>query len=102
RKVALAAMEVGKAALPDYSHRYSPKTFTQPQLFTCLVLKRFFRTDYRGIMAYLHDMPAICQDIGLDKVPHFTTIEKAEKRLLKIAHVRRLLNASVELTMGRK
>jgi IS5 family transposase len=100
--VALAALKVGKAALPDYSHPCSPKTFTQPQLFTCLVLKRFFDTDYRGIEAILFDMPDLRQELGLPRTPHFTTIEKAEKRLLKIAHVRRLLNASVELTLGKK
>ena len=45
-KVALAA---GKEAFSDYSHRYSPQIFTQPQLFACLVLKEFEKKDYRGI-----------------------------------------------------
>ncbi len=55
RKVALVALEVGRHALPAYSHRCSPKVYTQPQLFACLVLKEFFRTDYRGIAALLAD-----------------------------------------------
>lgn len=41
--VAFAALEVGRRTLPDYAHRFAPKTFTQPQLFACLVLKAFFR-----------------------------------------------------------
>ncbi|MEX0653450.1 MAG: hypothetical protein WD151_04930, partial [Phycisphaeraceae bacterium] len=102
RKVALAALAVGKEALPDYTHVNSPKTYTQPQLFTCLVLKRFFRQDYRGIAACLKDMPALCQAIGLPRVPHFTALQKAERRLLKIAPVRKLLNASVERTLGKR
>ncbi|KKM11148.1 hypothetical protein LCGC14_1721290 [marine sediment metagenome] len=53
RKVALVALDIGREALPRYSHLCSPKKFTQPQLFACLVLKEFFRTDYRGIMGML-------------------------------------------------
>jgi hypothetical protein len=37
-----------RRALLLYSHRNSPKKFTQHQLFACLVLKNFLRTDYRG------------------------------------------------------
>jgi hypothetical protein len=37
-----------RRALLLYSHRNSPKKFTQHQLFACLVLKSFLRTDYRG------------------------------------------------------
>ena len=33
RKVLLVAYQVGKDALPDYAHRYSPKTYTLAQLF---------------------------------------------------------------------
>lgn len=100
RKVALAALEVGKDALPDYAHPCSPKTYTQPQLFTCLVLKQFFKTDYRGIADYLQDMPRVCAAIGLERVPHWTTVEKAHKRLLKLPLVRQLLDASLRLYMG--
>jgi hypothetical protein len=95
RKVALVALDVGKEALPDYSHRYSPKVFTQAQLFVCLVLKEFFKTDYRGIAAILADTPDLRQVIGLKKTPHFTTIQKASRRLLRNANVQRLLNATV-------
>ena len=51
------AMRVGKASWPDFSHRFSPKTYTGPQLFTCLALKAFFQTDFRGIVAILADSP---------------------------------------------
>jgi len=42
--------------LPRYSNRYSRRDFTLARLFALLALRRFFKTDYRGIVAYLHDM----------------------------------------------
>jgi len=95
RKVALVALDVGKEALAAYCHRFSPKVFTQPQLFACLILKAFFKTDYRGIMGILADTPSLCEAIGLKKVPHWTTLQKASKRLLRNAPVQELLDATV-------
>jgi DDE family transposase/transposase-like protein DUF772 len=39
------AMQIGQAALPRYSSIYSPHVYTLPQLFACLVLRQFFRSD---------------------------------------------------------
>src|SRR6266850_1978410 len=47
KKVLLVGYLIGKLALPDYAHKFSPKTYTQPQLFACLVLKEFLHRDYR-------------------------------------------------------
>ena len=102
RRVALAALAVARDRLPAYAHRFAPKKYTQPQLFACLVLKRFHRTDYRGIVAILADNPTLCRTIGLEAVPHFTTLQKAARRLLTLAQVRRLLERSVDLAMGRR
>ena len=55
KKDALAALKIGEEALPEYAHRFSPKRYTQAQIFACLVLKTFFKTDYRGIAAILED-----------------------------------------------
>jgi len=49
--VLVTAWIVAKAVLPAYSHPSSPKKFMQHQLFACLVLKAFLKTDYRGLMA---------------------------------------------------
>ncbi len=43
RTVLLAALATSKLALPLYSHRHSPKKFTQHQLFACPVLKSFLK-----------------------------------------------------------
>ncbi len=95
--VALAAMRVGQRSLPRYAHCFAPKKFTQAQLFTCLVLKQFFSTDYRGITDYLRDMPELCKAMQLTKIPHFTTLHKASHRLLHFASVRELLQVSVKM-----
>ena len=47
RKVLQMAYRVARDALPVHAHCYSPKKFTQHQLFACLVLKEFLKTDYR-------------------------------------------------------
>ncbi len=78
----MMALQVAKDRLPTYAHVYSPRKFTQPQLFACLVLKRHFKLDYRGIVALLADMPTLCEDIRLKSVPHYTTLQKAAHRLL--------------------
>ena len=44
--LARTAYDGAKRALPAYAHRFSPKKFTQPQLFACLVLKEFLQLDY--------------------------------------------------------
>ncbi len=81
------ALAAGRAALPDYSSPFSPKKFTQPQLFACLALRQFWKTDYRGTEVRLAEWSDVRDVLGLaeDKVPDFTTLIKAEGRLLKSA-----------------
>ncbi len=100
--VVLAALATARRALPAYSHVCSPKKFTQHQLFACLTLKNFLKTDYRGVVAHLADHATLVEAIELTKFPHFTTLEKAAKRLLKSAAARRLLEATVRLHMKRR
>src|SRR4051812_12942789 len=88
--VARRALRAGAAALPPYSHRFSPRTYTQPQLFACLALKAFFKTDYRGVAQLLADLTDLAAALGLRSAPHFTTLHKAGKRLLRQPRLRRL------------
>jgi len=96
-KVLQVAYAVAQKALPAYSHRFSPKKFTQYQLSAVLVLKSFLKTDYRGIVAVMADAPPWCKAIDMEVVPHFTTIEKAEKRLLRSPQAMALLHETVKL-----
>src|SRR5581483_2252697 len=97
RKVLEVAYLVGSSALRDYSHRFSPKKFTQPQLFACLVLKEFLQLDYRKLTALLIDTPDLCRVIDLVAVPHFTTFQKAARRLLQLSLAERLLDKTLRL-----
>ncbi len=81
--LARAALEAGKEALADYSCPKSPHKFTQPQLFALLVLKQFFKLDYRGTVTWLSRWKELREAIGLQRVPHYSTLCYAEGRLLK-------------------
>jgi transposase len=96
RKVLLVAYNAARESLPVYAHRYAPKKFTQHQLFACLVLKAHQQTDYRGITQMLRDLPELRSLIGLQKVPHYTTLQKAAARLLKNQNVDLLLEKTIE------
>lgn len=77
------ALEVAQEALPAYSSSFSRRDFTQHQLFAVLALRQFFRTDYHGICRLLEDLSDLRRVLGLDKMPHYSTLCYAEKRLLK-------------------
>ena len=101
-RVALWAMAVSRPVLPAYAHKYSPRKFTQPQLFACLVLKTFLKTDYRGLAAHLDDNDRLRAAMGLACVPHFTTPQKAARRLLRRPVARRLFREAVRRFLGRR
>jgi hypothetical protein len=101
RKVILAALATGKEALPDYAHRFSPKIFTQPQLFVCLVYMVMQRTDYRGVEAHLADLPGIREWIGLKRAPDHSTLHRAAQRFFGVSITDKLLKATIELMMSR-
>jgi len=100
RKVLQVAHAVAAEAFVAYAHRFSPQKFTQHQLFAILVLKEFMRCDYRKVTELLVDTPSLCQAIGLESVPHYTTIQKASRRLLKLSSANSLLEST--LTLARK
>jgi DDE family transposase len=101
-RVAREALAVAQRTLRGYTHRFSPKKFTQPQLFACLVLKTFLRTDYRGLAAHLQDHAELREALGLQAVPHYTTTQKASRRLLRQPRARRLFHATVRRRCGRR
>jgi hypothetical protein len=89
-------LAIGSATLRDYSHPFSPKTYTQPQLFACLVVKAFLKTDYRGTCRVLQEWAELRDTLRLAKVPHFTTLQKASERLLRARRARRLLSLTIK------
>jgi hypothetical protein len=97
QRVIKAAYLVGQLALPAYAHLFSPKKFTQPQLFACLALKEFLQLDYRKLAALLIDCSDLRAAIELEIVPHFTTFQKAAQRLLRVPLAEGLLDKTVRL-----
>jgi hypothetical protein len=83
RAVAREALRLAQESLPPYSAVRSRKDYTQHQLFAILALKTFLKTDYRGVTQFLADFAELRDDLGLAKVPHYSTLNYAEQRLLK-------------------
>src|SRR2546421_10237359 len=100
--VARRALYTAQTTLRPYAHKFSPKVYTQPQLFACLALKVFFKTDYRGLTQLLHDLADLRDVLGLEHVPHYTTLQKASHRLLTLPRARRLLTATIRRLLGRR
>lgn len=100
-KVAAAGYAAGRASLPRYAHKFSRRDFTCPQLFAILVLRKFFKTDYRGVIQYLAEWEELRRVLDLHaKVPHFTTPQKASARLLDDALIRKLLMQTLDRFHG--
>jgi hypothetical protein len=74
--IAALALQVGRRCMSAYAHAKSPKTFTQPQLLACLVVKANLKLTYRGIVQVLEISPALRQSMGLRSIPHYTTLQK--------------------------
>ncbi len=102
KAVLTAAHAVAAQAIPPHAHRFSPKSYTQHQVFACLVLKAFLKTDYRGVAALLADCPDLRAVIGLRRVPHDTTLQKASKRLLAAEATTPLLEATIRRFLARR
>lgn len=101
-RVAIQAYGTGQRVLRMYSHRYSPHRYSQPQLFACLVLKTFFKVDYRGLVAILREHSELRSILDLKEVPHFTTLQKASKRLLRAPFAQRLFTNTVQRFLKRR
>jgi hypothetical protein len=81
--VAREALRAAAESLPAYSSPRSRKDFTQHQLFAALALRQLFKTDLRGIAAILADSSDRRRELGLAKVPHYSTLGYAARRPLK-------------------
>jgi len=60
------------------------------------------KTDYRGLVAHLADHSDVRDALGLRAVPHFTTPQKASRRLLRQRVARRLFRTTVRRFLRRR
>jgi hypothetical protein len=87
-RIAEMAMRVSQRYLADYGANTSRHDFTQRQLMTCLILRVYLKTTYRGVLDLLAASPPLRERMGLgEKLPHFTTLQKfsARSQVLLIA-----------------
>lgn len=75
------AMRLSQPHLADYGSNKSRHDFTQRQLLSCLVLRAYLKTTYRGVLEVLAASASLRACLGLtDKLPHFTTLQKFSAR----------------------
>ena len=68
---------------PEYSHQFSRRDFTLPQLFACLVVREMMKLSYRKTEALLRDSPHWLSAIGMTRAPDHNTLWRAFDVLLK-------------------
>lgn len=81
--VAREALAVGERSLPARASKFSRKDYTLAQLFALLVLRKFFRTDYRGIVSIVREWAELQETLGLAKIPDHSTLWHVEQKLLE-------------------
>jgi hypothetical protein len=91
-KVAELSMRLGRRHLADYGALTSRHDFTQRQLMSCLILRAYLKTTYRGLLDLLATSSQLRERLGLgDKLPHFTTLQKFSGRSQVLAIAQKLV-----------
>lgn len=93
-KVAALSMQLSQRYLEAYGAVRSRHDFTQRQLMSCLVLRAYLKTTYRGVVDFLAASASLRQCLGLgDKLPHYTTLQKFSARSQVLAIAQKLVAA---------
>ena len=91
-KVATLAMALGQRYLACYGTARSRHDFTQRQLMSCLILRAYLKTTYRGVVDILQASASLRGCLGLeDKLPHYTTLQKFSARSQVLAIVQKMV-----------
>jgi len=72
---------LGDKGVPEYSSKFSRKDYTLHQHIVLLVLRSRERKTYRDFVEWLDVCDSIKIVLGLDKVPHYTALQKVADRL---------------------
>jgi hypothetical protein len=73
--VASLSMRLAGKYMQAYSCAKSPHKFTQAQLMTCLILRAYLKSTYRGIIEILDTSDKLRQTLGLTALPHYSTLK---------------------------
>lgn len=95
RQFATLALAVSKSVLPNHGSRFAPKTYTQPQLLACLLLKEYLRLDYRTAQEMLELSDALRSALELSRVPDHSTLWWFARHKLKPELLRAVLEETV-------
>jgi hypothetical protein len=91
-QVAEMAMKLSRPYLADYGSARSRHDFTQRQLLSCLVLKAYLKTTYRGVIEVLTVSDRLRECLGLtEKLPHYTALQKFSVRSHVVAIVQTII-----------
>jgi hypothetical protein len=100
--VAEMAMQLSQPHLADYGANTSRHDFTQRQLMTCLILRAYLKTTYRGVLEVLAVSSQLRRCLGLeDKLPHFTTLYKFSRRS-KVTQIVQVLISRIGMAAAQK
>lgn len=91
-QVAEMAMRLSRPHLAAYGATRSRHDFTQRQLMSCLILRAYLQTTYRGLIEVLRISSKLRECLGLEeKLPHYTTLQKFSGR----SHVAQIAQALI-------
>ena len=80
-QVADLAMRLSQRHMADYGAQRSRHDFKQRQLMSCLILRAYLKTTYRGVLEILSGNGRLRDCLGLqEKLPHYTTLQKFSQR----------------------
>jgi len=79
-KFIVIALDTAKL-LPEYSSKYSKKTFTQRQLMVLYILKQKSKLSYEDFIDDFKTRDSAIKEMGLKKVPSPSTLKMFAKRL---------------------
>lgn len=72
---------IKRARVPPYLHRKSNHMYTVWQHLILLTLRQYESKSYRRFVEFLQESFGMMQYLGLSKIPHYTTLQKAAARL---------------------
>jgi IS5 family transposase len=72
---------IKKARVPPYLHRKSNHVYSVWQHLILLTLRQYESKSYRRFVEFLQESFGMMQYLGLSKIPHYTTLQKAAARL---------------------
>lgn len=78
------AYRAAQASYPKYRRKKSKKTFTQPQLIACVLLKMYLNVSYRDCEDWLLATERVCAALELTAVPDHSTLNRTYQRLTEI------------------